>query len=416
MEVYDSKVITKQKIKILLKTNLIDLIEDEYARFPEDDEMKQQFSQQQSHLESRRTEVFHKIDNESEIVKSVSTFFANTEQIENLKSSALLTMEHLNSLGITSEALEAYYQYSKFKYESGMYNDAEEMLGNFLSVSQPLSTSLTGARWGRLACHILGAKWELAATDLASIKDSIDIRNVTAPDQLRQRAWLLHWSLFVNINHREGPETLVELFSERNYLVTIENLCPWLLRYYAAFVVLSPARRRVILKDVIQEIQNMSYSYSDPITEFLTLLYVDFDFTGAQKKLTLCQSVLKQDFLLQIYTDKFMYEARMLICELYCSVNSRVDLVMMAEQLQLTVEETEKWMVDMVVNTGAGTPIDAKIDSAAKQAIIAPPSRAVYQDVVDKARDLTNRTSVLSGNLASLMHDQGQFVKAKLAV
>jgi hypothetical protein len=88
---------------------------------------------------------------------------------------------------------------------------------------------------------------------------------------------------------------------------------------------------------------------------------------------------------------------------------------MLAEQLQLSVEETEKWMVEMVMNAAGGTPIDAKIDSAAKQAIIAPPSRAVYQDVVDKARDLTNRTSVLSSNLTSLMHDQGAFVKAKLS-
>lgn len=399
----------------MLKTNLIDLIEDEYARFPEDDEMKLQLAQQKSHLESRRNEVFDKIDNEPEVVKIVSAFFANSELIENLRSSSQLTIEHIGTHGISQDALEAYYQYSKFKYESGMYNDAEEMLGNFLSVSQSLSPSLSGARWGRLACHILGAKWDLAAADLASIKDTIDIRNVTAPDQLRQRAWLLHWALFVNINHREGPETLVELFSERNYLVTIENLCPWMLRYYAAFVVLSPSRRRLVLKDVIQEIQNMSYLYSDPITEFLTLLFIDFDFTGAQKKLSLCQSVLKHDFFLQIYTDKFMYEARMLICELYCSVNSRVDLVMLAEQLQLSVEETEQWMVDMVVNTAGGTPIDAKIDSAAKEAIIAPPSRAVYQDVVDKARDLTNRTSVLSSNLITLMQEQGAFVKAKLS-
>jgi hypothetical protein len=37
-----------------------------------------------------------------------------------------------------------------------MYNDAEEMIGNFLSVTQSQSPAVIGARWGRLACRILG--------------------------------------------------------------------------------------------------------------------------------------------------------------------------------------------------------------------------------------------------------------------
>lgn len=34
-----------------------------------------------------------------------------------------------------------------------------------------------------------------------------------------------------------------------------------------------------------------SYTYGDPITEFVECLYVNFDFDGAQKKLRECESV-----------------------------------------------------------------------------------------------------------------------------
>ena len=57
-----------------------------------------------------------------------------------------------------------------------------------------------------------------------------------------------------------------------------------------------------------------------------------------------------------------------MICEMYCTINRRVDLTMLSEKLQLNEEESERWMVDMVRNSAPGsTTVDAKIDSSAKQ-------------------------------------------------
>ena len=71
---------------------------------------------------------------------------------------------------------------------------------------------------------------------------------------------------------------------------------------------------------------------------------------------------------MQIYADKFMHEARVMICEMYCTINRRVDLQMLAQKLQLTDEEAERWMVDMVRSaSNTATTADAKIDSSAKQ-------------------------------------------------
>ena len=291
LHLYDEKAITKEKIKTLNKTNLIDVIEDEYKKFPNDAVLQAEYKEKQASFDKRRNAVFDQLDNEPELVKKVTEFFGKTELIEQLKSTASnFTVDQLAaSHGITAEALDKYYKWGKFKFECGLYEDADAILTNFLSVVQPNSSTVVGACWGQLASRILLARWEASLESLTKVKETIDVRSVAPLDQLRQRAWLLHWGLFVHINQRDGVDALVDFFSEKVYLQTTENLCPWLLRYYTAFVILSPTRRRTMLRDVLNEIQSLSYLYSDPITEFLESLYNQFDFDEAQAKLMLCQ-------------------------------------------------------------------------------------------------------------------------------
>jgi hypothetical protein len=47
-----------------------------------------------------------------------------------------------------------------------------------------------------------------------------------------------------------------------------------------------------MLKELIKVIQQEHYTYSDPITEFLECLYVNYDFEGAQEKLRECEEVM----------------------------------------------------------------------------------------------------------------------------
>jgi translation initiation factor 3 subunit E len=274
---YEPEIIARGKIKTLNSTNLIDVIEDEYVRYPENAELQAEFASQRQILDDRKNAVFDKLDNPPDIVVKVTEFFANSdlvEQLQQLKSSASNLIEFLANHGLTSDALEKYYKFAKFKFECGVYEEADSMLGNYLSaVQNQQSSSALNAHWGQLACRILLARWEASLQGLNAVKEAIDGRNVVPMDQLRQRAWVLHWGLFVHINQRDGADALVDFFSEKAYLQTLENLCPWLLRYYAAFVILSPNRRRTQLREVLQEIHSMSYQYSDPITEFLESLY-----------------------------------------------------------------------------------------------------------------------------------------------
>lgn len=74
------------------------------------------------------------------------------------------------------------------------------------------------------------------------------------------------------------------------YLNTIQTTSQHLLRYLAAAVVVNKRRRNVV-KDLIKVIQQEVYEYSDPITQFLQCLFVDYDFEGAQQKLKECEEV-----------------------------------------------------------------------------------------------------------------------------
>jgi translation initiation factor 3 subunit E len=412
-KMYDAKSISKEKIKCIINTNMIEAVEDEYELFADDADMQAEYAAIKPEFEARKEKAFHRIDNEPEDVKKVVALFSDTDVVSGLISSASLTIENLqSSMGITHEMLVQYYKFAKFKYECGMYAEAEEMLGNFLSVVQPSGSAVLGALWGRLACRILHANWEESLTDLLAVKTAIESRAIPPIDQLHQRAWLLHWGLFVHFNQRDGTDAHADFFAEPVYLQTLENLCPWMLRYFTVAVIISH-RRKTTLKDVLSEIKQMKYLYSDPITEFVESLYSEFDFDEAQRRLKTCQAIIENDFFLQIHAAKFMQQARLLICEVYCTIYRNVDLGVLADKLELSEDEAEKWTVDMVRNASVASTLDARIDSSGKQVKMSASVKPVYQDIVEATRDLTMRAGTLSSSLDTLLGEQGLYIKAR---
>eukprot|EP01042_Synura_sphagnicola_P000173 gene173-174_t len=153
--------------------------------------------------------------------------------------------------------------------------------------------------------------------------------------------------------------------------------------------------------------------YSDPITSFVVNLYENFDFEAAQKSLKDCHKVLSNDFFLQSSANKFVYEARLLLCEVYCTINRKVDIAVLAEKLELTEEEAERWMVDMVRGATSGVALDARIDSSGKQVLMSVSTRSAHQLVLDHTRDLTARSAALATNLDSIVQEQAFYVKLR---
>lgn len=147
------------------------------------------------------------------------------------------------------------------------------------------------------------------------------------------------------------------MFFAPQYINTIQTSCPWVLRYLTAAVVTSK-RRKGQMKELVKIIEQESYEYRDPVTEFVEALYVRFDFDGAQKKLKECEEILSNDFFLNTIQEDFMESARQFISETYCRIHSKINIKDMTQTLNLNQEEGEKWIVNLIRDTR----VDAKID------------------------------------------------------
>nr|NVI75037.1 Int6 homolog [Cucujiformia] len=162
----------------------------------------------------------------------------------------------------------------------------------------------------------------------------------------QQSTWFIHWSLFVFFNHAMGRELIIEMFLYKpHYLNAIQTMCPHILRYLATAVIINRGRRSA-LKDLVKVIQQESYKYRDPITEFLEHLYVNFDFDGARQKLQECQTVLFNDFFLISCLDEFVENARLMIFETFCRIHQCISIGMLAEKLNMNPDEAECWIVN----------------------------------------------------------------------
>lgn len=215
------------------------------------------------------------------------------------------------------------------------------------------------------------------------------ISNIEA---LQQRTWLIHWSIFVFVNHPKGRDLIIENFLYKPlYLNTIQTMCPHILRYLAAAIITNPGRRNA-LKDLIKVIQQESYTYRDPITEFLEHLYVNFDFEGARLKLHECQTVIINDFFIIIWLNEFIENARLMIFETFCRIHQCITISMLADKLNMEASEAECWIVNLIRNAR----LDAKIDSKLGHVVMGTQPLSPYQQLVEKIDSLSVRSEALT--------------------
>uniref|UniRef100_A0AAQ5ZJ90 Eukaryotic translation initiation factor 3 subunit E n=1 Tax=Amphiprion ocellaris TaxID=80972 RepID=A0AAQ5ZJ90_AMPOC len=312
-----------------------------------------------------------------------------TRQMQSTRSDKLFRQEYLDTL----------YRYAKFQYECGNYSGAAEYLYFFRVLVPSTDRNALSSLWGKLASEILMQNWEAAMEDLTRLRETIDNNSVSSPLQsLQQRTWLIHWSLFVFFNHPKGRDNIIELFLyQPQYLNAIQTMCPHILRYLTTAVITNKdvRKRRQVLKDLVKVIQQESYTYKDPITEFVECLYVNFDFDSAQKKLRECESVLVNDFFLVACLEDFIENARLFIFETFCRIHQCISISMLADKLNMTPEEAERWIVNLIRNAR----LDAKIDSKLGHVVMGNNAVSPYQQVIEKTKSLSFRSQMLAMNI-----------------
>ncbi|KAJ5683825.1 Eukaryotic translation initiation factor 3 subunit E [Penicillium maclennaniae] len=346
--------------------------------------------------------------------EKMNAVFADEEVLNSMRSDKAANFRFLEeNYGVTNEMVNDLYDYGRFLYSTGDYGNAAITLFQFRFLSTD-NEKLASATWGHLACEILNGRnrenpaweqsFEAALGEVPKVKDSIETRLFSNPlGQLHSRTWLIHWCLFLLFDHDSARDTITDLFFSPAFINTIQTSCPRVLRYLAAAVVTNrnrPHKHSGVypkqLKDLVRVVRQEGYEYSDPITDFVKALHIDFDFEEAQKKLGEAEAVLRDDFFLHGQADAFIEAARHLISESYCKIHQRIDIKDLSTRLGLSEDEGEKWIVNLIRNTR----VDAKIDYKAGTVIMNHPPSSVYQQVIEKTKGAFFRTQVLSSAVA----------------
>lgn len=327
--------------------------------------------------------------------------------MKNLRASNEFKLSNLQ--GVDATMLDSLYSLAKLKFETGQYEDAAAVLDDVKLLylgenTTEASEKAYRAAWGKLAAEILASlkstqqnSWDAAWDDLHELKDLIDnTRQFESPlQQLEHRSWWIHWSLFVFWNHPNGRNGIIDQFFQDKYVSTIQNSCPWILRYLAVAVIINK-KRRSQLKDLVKVIEQEGYAYSDPILRFLANLYIKVDFESAQSELANCATLMQNDYFLNTFTNDFLENARIFIFESYVKIHRVIDLESLAKKLGM--DDTERWIANLIRNAR----YSAKIDSQTKRVIMAEQSPNIYQQIVEKTEGATYRSNMLQKNVFNL--------------
>ncbi|CAG7846791.1 Eukaryotic translation initiation factor 3 subunit E {ECO:0000255/HAMAP-Rule:MF_03004} Short=eIF3e {ECO:0000255/HAMAP-Rule:MF_03004} [Serendipita indica DSM 11827] len=389
-------------------TNMVDFTVQLFQQLYPDEEIPQEFA-------DKRDQALQKAEQLETDAQVVLEVIEREEVAQALRQDKIQNLHYLKeNYNLTLDHIQALYTFGQFQYATGNYSNAAEYLYHFRILSTDADLNLS-AHWGKLACDILFGQWDTALEELNSLRETIDSRlgsaaanapagpnasSEAALAQLQARTWLIHWSLFVYFNHAQGRSLLLDTFLSPAYLNTIQTSCPWVLRYLAVAAIVTrksanatSGRARHALREIVRVIQMEEYQYTDPITQFLKELYLEFDFDAAQKSLAIAEKVVENDFFLWDLKQEFLDNSRYLISEAYCRIHQRIDIDDLSSRLNLSQEEGEKWIVNLIRDMRMGA--DAKIDLEKNIIHINRPPAPLYQAVIEKTRGLAFRTQAL---------------------
>lgn len=388
--------ITKAKYELLKTTNMIDFVGKLKADLEGLDEPPAEFNE-------KRQNVLSRLEQFEQETSKITDLLQREEVVNNLRSDKVANLEFLKKEhDVSIDNVNALYEFGQFQYSCGNYAAASELLYQFRVLSTD-NDRVAAATWGKLASEILITNWEGAVEEIQKVKEMIDSKLFNNPlAQLKSRAWLVHWALFPLFNEDSTRDQLLDLFFSPPFINTIQTSCPWILRYLTAAVITGRGRTRNSgqyqkqLKDIIRIVKQEAYEYTDPVTDFVRALYVDFDFEEAQRHLTVADELLRSDFFLFSAADSFLDAARYLISESYCKIHARIDIKDLSARLGLNQDDGEKWIVNLIRDTR----VDAKIDYKEGTVVMNHPPSSVYQQVIERTKGGFFRTQVLSAAIA----------------
>lgn len=392
---YKKTDIDRALLKILEGTSMIDYTMEIYTSLGE--EVPQSLS-------DRREEVLEQIGQSREKLMALLQILEDPDKVQQIASFKSIG-EMCTAFELEPDVIDGLVQYAKLQYDCGNYALSGELLKHYRSMmgqdsERPMTSRQVSCIWGSLASFILNREFEevpgveRAADVIAKINEFLENTKMPKKEVLLQKTWLLHWTLHAIFTPDKVDAKLLDFFLNEKSLSIISLSCPHLFRYVAACLILQK-RLKHLMKDTVWIIHHESSTYTDPVTRFLLALYVEMDFDQAQIELQNCKEVCKVDYFLNRHWSEFEENARLLIFETYCRIHQCINIRMIATRLNMEAEEAEVWIVKLIQNA----KLDARIDSEKSRVVMSKAPASVYQQVIEKTKNLSFRSTMLLSNL-----------------
>jgi len=388
--VYKAEGVIQAEFQLLEQTNMIDFAIEKYEALG---------MEVPSSLQTRRESVMEQFQATREKVLKLLEMLENEDQVK--KIPGFQTLEDLcTDFDIDISSIDDLVHFAKFQYECGNYQISREVLKHYRNMPQSATSAEAitpkhvSCIWGALASALLLRDNEEATELIFKLDEHLENTKVPKREVLLHRTWLLHWALPAIFSRDKVEHKLLDFFLNEKSLSIISLSCPHLFRYVGAILILQK-RLKHLVKDTVQIINLESSSYSDPVTRFLLALYIEMDYDDAQRGLQKCEQVCKGDFFLNAHWAEFQENARLHVFESYCRIHQCINISMIATKLNMQPEEAELWIVKLIQSA----KLDARIDSEKSRVVMtkAPPN--VYQQVIEKTKNLAFRSTMLVSNL-----------------
>jgi translation initiation factor 3 subunit E len=95
--------------------------------------------------------------------------------------------------------------------------------------------------------------------------------------------------------------------------------------------------------------------------------------------------------------DEFLENARLFIFETYCRIHQCIDIGMLSEKLNMNYDDAERWIVNLIRTAR----LDAKIDTKMGTVVMGTQHPNVYEQIIDKTKQLAVRSYTLASNVAA---------------
>ena len=386
---YSPEVVTRTKLRILSKSKMVDYVIQIHQEL-EGGETPRELMDAQSRVKEEYVAAEHK--KELVVVKLQSE---ETRRPDSKHDPERLSVERAEMNSMIGDL----YQFAKLNYECGDYGFALSTLTWFFSLisSSYDQGTVFSAHWGQLACEILLQRFDEALKSLDQLREEIERGTDSQEQKETKRIWWVHWSLFVFFHHEDGLDRLAqiiagsdqELREDRVLLSTVQRYCPYLLRYFAVAALLNT--RGDMLKRLLQFLTENRVETGDPVVEFLTALFRDFDFPRARERLGVCFDVVQNDFFLTGCYQRFLEAARRAVLQNFVTIYQCISLSMLAECMHLSEAQAEQWIVKHIQENN----LVAKIDAQEAHVIIKKEPPPIHLQMLDRTQELKQRSTLL---------------------